>query len=155
MPTTGTTGGMRTHGRHFATGMAVCVTSEVSTSRGIARRASVRNPICRRRLTFRSPVDDDHTTFPAGAETVAFIVRPFSLDEVPQHLVRLRRWGLMFGTSFLLFVPIHTRNSALQSPFSHHLGGCQIRRSVRSVFSTRVPHIVAYTIYLTSAQYFP
>ena len=52
-------------------------------------------------------------------------------------------------------------NSALQSPFSHHLGGLRIRRPARFPFLYSCPacakntHIIAYTIYLTSAQYFP
>lgn len=51
-----------------------------------------------------SPIDDNHATFPAGAETVTFVGRPFSLDEAPQHLARLRRWGLTFGELSLLCV---------------------------------------------------
>jgi len=49
-----------------------------------------------------SPVNDDNALFPAGAETVTFVGRPFPLDEAPQHLARLRRWGLTFSElSFL------------------------------------------------------
>lgn len=48
---------------------------------------------------FRSPVNDNNTTFPTGAESVTFVGRPFPLDEAPQHLARLRRWGLTFGKS--------------------------------------------------------
>lgn len=46
---------------------------------------------------FHSPVNDNNATFPAGAESVTFVGRPFPLDEAPQHLARLRRWGLTFG----------------------------------------------------------
>lgn len=46
---------------------------------------------------FYSPVNDNNTTFPAGAQSVTFVGRPFPLDEAPQHLARLRRWGLTFG----------------------------------------------------------
>ena len=36
--------------------------------------------------TFRSPVNNNHTTFfLAGTETVTFVRRLFSLDEEPQH----------------------------------------------------------------------
>jgi hypothetical protein len=47
-----------------------------------------------RYTVFRSPVNDNNTT---GAKSVTFIGRPFPLDEAPQHLARLRRWGLTFG----------------------------------------------------------
>ena len=57
----------------------------------------------KRRLTFRSPINDDHATFPAGAKRVTFVGRPFSLEEAPQHFARLRRWGLTFSASFSLF----------------------------------------------------
>ena len=50
-----------------------------------------------RYAAFRSPVNDNNTTFPADAESVTFVGRPFPLDEAPQHLARLRRWGLTFG----------------------------------------------------------
>jgi hypothetical protein len=50
-----------------------------------------------RYAAFRSPVNDNNTTFPASAESVTFVGRPFPLDEAPQHLARLRRWGLTFG----------------------------------------------------------
>jgi hypothetical protein len=43
------------------------------------------------------PVNGNNTTFSAGAETVTFVGRPFPLDEVPQHLARLRRWDLTFS----------------------------------------------------------
>jgi hypothetical protein len=44
-----------------------------------------------------SPVNDNHDTFPAGAEAVTFVGHPFPLDEAPQHLARLCRWGFTFG----------------------------------------------------------
>lgn len=50
--------------------------------------------------TLRSPVKNDYTTSPAGAETVTFVGRPFPLDKVQQHLPQLWRWGLTFGASY-------------------------------------------------------
>jgi hypothetical protein len=48
-----------------------------------------------RYAAFRIPVNDNtgNTTFPTGAESITFVGRPFPLDEAPQHLARLRRWG--------------------------------------------------------------
>ncbi|KAG6817142.1 hypothetical protein H0H93_007455 [Arthromyces matolae] len=40
--------------------------------------------------------NDDHNTFPVGADSVTFVGRPFPLEEAPQHFARLRRWGLTF-----------------------------------------------------------
>ena len=72
--------------------------------------------------------------FPAGAEAVTFVVRPFSLDDTPQHLARLQRWGLTFGTSFSLFM-LHSLNSYYKPVSSlQYLGGCRIRRLVRFLF---------------------
>ena len=91
-----------------------------------------------------SPVNDNNATFPTGAETVTFVGRPFPLDEAPQHLARLRRWGLTFGelsslaqrpsplTQVTLSLPI----LAYQSPFSHHLGGRGARWTVRLLASS-------------------
>jgi hypothetical protein len=79
--------------------------------------------------TFRSPVNDNNTTFPAGAESVTFVGRPFPLDEAPQHLARLRHWGLTFGElsnfgpcpspltyATLPFTGFHRRKSVSSSP---------------------------------------
>jgi len=46
-----------------------------------------------------SPVDHDHDTFPANHHSITFVGRPFPLEEAPQHLARLRRWGLSFSRS--------------------------------------------------------
>ena len=44
-----------------------------------------------------SPINDNSATFPADAEIITFVGRPFPLDEAPQHLARLSRSGLTFG----------------------------------------------------------
>ncbi|TCD69457.1 hypothetical protein EIP91_007583 [Steccherinum ochraceum] len=44
----------------------------------------------------KSPANDDHDAFPANHQSVTFVGRPFSLEDAPMHLARLRRWGLTF-----------------------------------------------------------
>ena len=89
----------------------------------------------------RSPVDDDHTTFTAGAKTVTFVGRPFSVDDAPQHFAWLRRWGLTFGALFSPFMLTRSYLSYTKNSFPHHLGGRRTRRPVRFRFiRLRVPH---------------
>lgn len=45
----------------------------------------------------RSPVNHDHDSFPANHADVTFVGRPFPLEDAPDHLARLRRWGLTFS----------------------------------------------------------
>ena len=98
--------------------------------------------------------------FPAGAEAVTFVVRPFPLDDT-QHLAQLQRWGLTFGTSFSLFM-LHSLNSYYKPVSSlQYLGGCRIRRLVLFclnhllIYTLKSTHIVAYTIQPTCPTFAP
>ncbi|KAG8740377.1 hypothetical protein FRC10_004386 [Ceratobasidium sp. 414] len=42
------------------------------------------------------PSNHSAESFPHNHKTVTFVGRPFPLEEAPQHLARLRRWGLTF-----------------------------------------------------------
>lgn len=78
--------------------------SVASTSRDPARRE------CWKIYTFlftidfklNRPVDHDHSNFPGDHRSVTFVGRPFPLAEAPEHLARLRRWGLSFGMRLLV-----------------------------------------------------
>ena len=123
----------------------------MSTFRGITRRKLVRNScLLTTYVMFRSPVNDDDTTFPAGVETVTFVGQPFSLDEAPQHLARLRRWGLTLGAFAPFRSSCHTLLTAITSPCPCYLGCRRTRRPVRLsfgsyllVYALKSTHIVA------------
>jgi hypothetical protein len=49
------------------------------------------------RALTRSSVNDNNITFPAGAEIITLVGRPFPLDEAPQQLCTTSAWGITFG----------------------------------------------------------
>ena len=109
-----------------------------------------------------SSVNANRSTFPAGAETVTFVGRPFSLHEAPHHFARLRRWGHTFGASFSLF-HAHTLlrslsyakfvSSSPRRPSNTKIGTLSIHSSTCPTRASEIAHIMAYTIHPTCAPY--
>lgn len=76
------------------------------------------------------PVNDDNVPWPDGYRTATFVGRPFPLEEAPEHLSRLRRWGLTFSKPAVCL--IHTMYSLKlsHSSVSCHMGGRPTRQPV-------------------------
>ena len=109
-------------------------------------------------LTIRSPVNDDHTTFPAGEETVTFVGRPF--DEAPQHsrsfgvgaTHSVRRFrSFILTRSYLSYSKFFS--SSPWRPSNTKTRTLLIHSSTRPACISNVAHIMTYTIHPTCAQY--
>ena len=125
--------------------------SAVSTFRGITRRELVRkNRLLTTSHMFCSPVNDDHTTFPADVETVTFVGRavfarlgsatPRTASTLGSHL------RCVFSVSLFMPHPL----TAITSPCPYYLGCRRTRRPVRLsfgsyllVYALKSTHIVA------------
>ena len=60
-----------------------------------------------------SPVDHNPESFLRDRTGVTFVGRPFPLDEVYEHLARLRRWGLTSSKHLQL---LHLTHSMILTP---------------------------------------
>ena len=74
------------------------------------------------------PANHDDDTFPADAETVTFVGRPFPLDEAHEHFSRLRRWGFTFSELHVYDIILGSYN--LSSSLPCYVGSRRARRSV-------------------------
>ena len=95
---------------------------------------------------FRSPVDDDHTKFPAGAKTGIFVEMTFPRRGTAVPCAHVRCVASFRSSCHTL--------STTPSPFPHYLGGRRARRPVRFLFGSSIrvcaKIYASYTIHSTS-----